>query len=1479
MKRALKIVGKVVLALLVTVYIAIALCNLSLVQSYLGTAASRHFSEQWGGTVRIGSLHVTPLGHIKLRDILLVNPSNDTIFQGESLYCHFDHFPVSDDGISFSRVRIRNAYYHLGYDSTGINLKYIFNYYARPHKPEDTTSSGPFVVRVKRLILDNVHYKQDLRHQSQYYARYDHGVNISHMDFTRIYGNFKDVRVEGPHVDCRIVHLECNEQSGFHLQDLSADVKVSDQMIATHNMELTTDNTHMRCDVVLDYNSWKSFSDNHIFDSVCFAVQMYEGTTIGLRDAAYWAPSLWGIDDKISLETDINGPLGNLSIDRLALSFGQHTHLTCHGSMIGLPHITQTAFNLDIQPACISTADLMALHQPHQTLFRLPKMVESLGLVELQAILHGSLQKGQLHMTLNSDAGALTADATTDYPDSPKNLHYHIRLQSDRLNTALLTGDSRLSSTALQATLRGSGTQPNQMTAEADIELRDAVVTHHTLAPFHAQIRLDRKRFNLHGDIDDALASLQVDGNGTLDGPNTAYNLHLNLRQCQITQLFEIKDTTHDIALATIADIDMQGLNPDQMRGTLAFHDTRIALDHKRHDIDDITVTLNEDHRHKTLHLQSLIAQANLSGYYEYRHLPRIGHLFLRHYLPADMVPATISEADSATLATTAFDVDIVWNDLHRLLTLWKPNLHIAPGSQLHGTYNHTESFKLVARFDSIRVGALRMQDLALSSHPVGESYGASCHIDLVDMSGLPLFSDLRIYGSTNATSSRLRINWDDDPGTTRDQGDIGLLIQHDSNGLHRLQVTDPTFYLRGQRWDIDCDDIILARQTLLMPHLAVCSNNGAISATATATPDGEASATAQFEHFSIDLIDSLLLSNKHIAVEGNVDGQVQMQRTERSATPYLLANLTIDSCTVNEQFLGTVDINSSLDLDREWLDINASSTLQSETGTQQPVRANGHITLNDNPQIDLDVHLDNFALATAAPLLSSFASRVDGTLSSDIQLTGPLSRPQVEGMAHIHNGLLHVDYTGVTYHCNDSVTLTNARVFVNDCHIYDQHGNLLIANGGIDYSNPDNLLIDLNVHSDRISVLNTQAHSNNPYGTLLASVDGTITGRAGAIAINATARTRQGSDIIIPVDNKLTSSEQDYIHFVTPNTLNELTETAPATTTNIPAISLAITITPDLMLHVPMDYNQLGVGINATGTGDLQLHTGAGNKTSLVGSYEFASGNLELSMLSLVEKNFSIEPGSSLIFPGDIHSVQFDVSAVYALRASVASLTGNETEIGQRNIPVQSIINLSGSLQDPSITFDLRFPNVDATTSEEIFAYIDRSNQRDMLNQTISLLAMGQFYSNSNNSQISSTATTSGYGVMAKSVGAIMSQMVKVVDIDFGYTAATDLTTEQFDIDISKSWDRFYFESTLGYGGESRNLNENADAHAVNNLVGDILVGYRLNPRLHLFVFNRTNTNDYTRIELPYKQGFGLKYTRDFNRWSDLFRKTASQP
>ena len=84
----------------------------------------------------------------------------------------------------------------------------------------------------------------------------------------------------------------------------------------------------------------------------------------------------------------------------------------------------------------------------------------------------------------------------------------------------------------------------------------------------------------------------------------------------------------------------------------------------------------------------------------------------------------------------------------------------------------------------------------------------------------------------------------------------------------------------------------------------------------------------------------------------------------------------------------------------------------------------------------------------------------------------------------------------------------------------------------------------------------------------------------------------------------------------------------------------------------------------------------------------------------------------------------------------------------------------------------------------------------------------------------------------------------------------------------ISKQWEKLYFESTLGYGNTGNNLENDFS----NVLVGDVEVGYKFNPYFRFYGFHRNNTSYYTRTELPYKQGLGIKLSKDFNNIYELF-------
>jgi hypothetical protein len=297
------------------------------------------------------------------------------------------------------------------------------------------------------------------------------------------------------------------------------------------------------------------------------------------------------------------------------------------------------------------------------------------------------------------------------------------------------------------------------------------------------------------------------------------------------------------------------------------------------------------------------------------------------------------------------------------------------------------------------------------------------------------------------------------------------------------------------------------------------------------------------------------------------------------------------------------------------------------------------------------------------------------------------------------------------------------------------------------------------------------------------------------------------------------------------------------------------------------MDFDQLGVNVNAVGQGDIQISIHNNNPPNILGDYEFTSGNFKLSLMQLVSKNFNIEEGSTINFPGNINDARFNLNAVYNLRTNLASLMNNSvsTITNDSYVQVQDVITLSGTLQDPSIKFDIRLPNAEQSVSEQVFSYIDKNNELEMLNQSISLLLLGSFSSVG----ASNDADEGGFNsisMITNTAGSLLSSMIKFVDVDIKYQAATTNQQSQLDVGISKRWNNLYFESTFGYSNNELELEQNS------TLVGDVEIGYKFNPYFDFYGFHRTNTSYYTRTELPYKQGLGVKLSKDFDSFYDLF-------
>ena len=1448
------------LGVLLTVYVAVAALNYSVVQSYLGTAASRYFSREWGCELHIGSLHAMPWDHLILDDVLLVAPRGDTIFRGDALRVRFRRFPFSNGELSsrldLDRVYLKNAYYHFEKYTDeeyggegGINLQFIIDYYSsRSNDEDDDTPGKPFAVNVRSLTLDNVHYKMDLPDYGEVWE--SPGVDIMHMEYLDIHGRFRNVHVVGPDVTVKIVKLSTTERSGFRVENVTGDVHVSPQDITVRGLDVETAHSHIMADTRMTYPDWMG-DYVHV---VQHEALVKEGTTVNLSDVAYWAPVLWGNDVQLRCDGSFGGKIDSIVVDRIWVGYGGATTAEVTARIMGLPDIEQTVFEVERLDVRGEESDMRRLEEGLAAKLGVD-IVEQLRRSEYLD-LHVQGQGGiwsdaAASVDLTCSLGNLRADIANRVGVRGRRLT--VEANSDGLGLAPL-GSEWLTHSGIA--LSAEAFLPNKINSVADIdgtarvELTNSVVRGNRLMPIDIDIKLAGGHADVEATSTDSLLQFDLACSADLGDSLNRYSADLRVDRLEgaAFKLTSEKYSTIGTRIAATAT----GNDIDALSGSVVARNTHVGPLH----LHEVRLDVDADGQQKTLRLDSDPMVATAYGTFSYANLPLMIQHLLATALPAELQvaqPLTPQELESIADNTLHFNAQ--WTDDGRFLRSVADGVVLARGTRISGSYNSAELLKTVLRSDSVRMGNLALHDIGLSSRLASEAYVVELETQTATIGKLELLSDAGLTLNSNSRRAIVGLKWGDATSTSR--GDLMLKLQE---GL--INVERSHFVVDSTPWTLAIDSLAIERDkylTLSGSGIELHSAGQKIEAAVRLQRKPSDCVELRFDHFDIGGPGRLLAQSAAIDITGQVDGHFNLYGL--AETPYFNANLTVGDCHINRQALGDVAVRSNWNAELNTLNLQLRS---------DQLAAQGWLDLGkEDPGLNFAVDFDSFDLSLAAPFMTAFTSRFEGMLHGNFDIGGTTAAPVVVGEALVENGALKVDATGVTYYFSDSIRFASNTVRLDRFKVLDPRGNIAYLDGAIRYSDLSDATLDLGVQTDNLLMLDLP-YGDSFFGTLLASARGTVRGKLDDLNIKVAATTRPGSSLSVPVNEQRQVKTQNYITFVDDRPVATREQDASRSNRSGINVELDLSINPDVKLNIPMDFTGVAVTVGATGTGDLHMNYDGVQTPQVLGSYEITNGTMKVSLLSVVDKNFTLESGSSLGFQGSVPDARFDMRAVYSQRVNLSTLTGSLSTLDntQKYIQVENVIAVSGTLQDPTISFDLRLPGADQSVEDEVFAYIDRNSERDMLNQTLSLLVSGNFYNVSGTDQGNPAA--SGLGSIASTLGGMMADMVNIVDINVDYRAATEMTNQQLDLNISKDWGRWYIESTLGYGGESREL----EASNTGGTVIDALLGYRLSPLVHLYAYNRTNTNDYTRMDLPYKQGVGLKLTKDFDRWGDLFRR-----
>lgn len=1468
-----KILRRTLGGILLSLYVLIALLNTSLVQSYLGAAVGSYFSKEWGGKVSIGAISVSPLSHVMLNKIELISPTNDTIYIGDRITCRFKQFPFHKGGLKFDRVLLRNGRYHfhsIKYPSgqMGTNLDFIIKYFA-PKEPKAIKDPQQppqhFVVEVGELRLRNIDYIQDLpEHPGA--PHFDHGVKIPHMRFWGTTAHFRKVRVDNDSITCRIVSLTTTEDGGQHVVDLSADVEVSPHVIRATNLDLQTDDSRVFLDAQLLYHGWKAMGD--YCRNVRHEVVLKEGTEVNLRDAAFWAPVLWGVNCKVAVKGHAYGPVADLHADKMVINIGQSTHLLVDGSITGLPHIQHTTLDVAVTDFHANYADLAPIQYPDLAHFVLPAIVEQMGIIDLSATMQGGMSNCQAMVNVNSLIGDLEAKAAIAYDSAKHDYAYFGVVDSRTLGVRTLLPNEWVSRTGMHLSFEGVGFSPQSMVASLEGRLYDTHFRGNELARTILSADIANQEISADIQLNDTLINLDLSAAANLD--RQTFSAVLSLQHAQLSRLNLVKSDSN-IAVTTQLDLRSHSFSLDSLTGHLSLQHTRCDIGSRHIAMRNLALDAQNHNGYRDINLSCDWAQAAINGYFEYDHVPLIIRDFCLRYVPTYYNPYFASDSiNLLPLAADNISIDIEWLDTTNGFSQLVPAVAIAPGTTFHGSYNYTDALKMVLRSQHLTLGGITLHDVGVNTSTPNENFQLRAKAGSLSLADRDLIENIRLNAGLGSHISTIALQWDDDAKTVNNQGDLEFFLTS-TPADNKIMVTHPTFYTLGQRWTVVCPNgILFNRDRLLIDNLKVYGLGQSANIMALLSGSDNDYIKAAFSDFVLDDISPILLPGDALKVQGTLDGLFLLKGLH--STPYFDASLMVNNCFINGQPAGQVTIDTKYKASEKKLMADLVAHHNHDGHDHKPLEVHGDVVLNQtSPLLNFNIALDEVDLKTLRPTIATFSSDIQGMVSGDVSLQGSLQAPLLHGRLNVGNGLLSLTPTGVTYYFNDAFEIDNNKLTLTDFAIHDKLGNTVMVNGHLMLTANQMLDLDLDIDTKRVLALDKEMLEGETfYGRLLVQAKGSVTGPVNNLAILASASTLPGSEIFVPIDNTRQVQENEFITFIQPNRPARTTGTAaaPSASNSNVDIRLNLQVTPGLKLHLPMDFDQLEANVNAVGRGDIQVVLRNNQPLDILGDYEFVSGSFSLALMQLITRNFTIEEGSTLNFPGNINDARFNINAVYNIRANLASLMSNYTSnTNDSYVQVQDVIKVSGTLQDPSIKFDIRLPNSEQSVSEQVFSYLDRNNELEMLNQSVALLVLGQF-TPTGAAATSNTDNINSVSLVANTAASILTGLVKVVDVNFKYQASNSNLNPmgQFDLGISKSWNKFYFESIFGYG----NVNS-LDIDQANTLVGDVKVGYRFNPYFDFYGFHRTNTSYYTRTELPYKQGIGVELSKDFDNLRDL--------
>lgn len=1454
------------------------------IQDYAARKVAQYFSQELDTEITIGNLKLSYTGNLVLKDFNIKTPQGAQLASFNDFTANLNRFSINKKKVNIGLLKLSGAKLSfVKQDSVSSNLDFLTEYFSSEEEP----AQSPYSIYCNRIVIESSRLKyKDLSglKDTVNYKFNSFGLQASRFlsttDTTGIM--FNDLYFNSPGL--------------FNVDHLTAGIGVSEQWMGIKQFKLKTDRSEMNFSTVLHYDSLAQLKRPFAHDISLKAE--FENFAIIPAEFESIIPELKKLENTVFLEGNIKGKLKKPILRKLSFKALPYASFNVQGNITDVDSITDAYMEFDVDEVFLNpSASEKLVNKFTDNDFQLSSQIKNLGKINAHGNFRGKIDDFYSDAVFKTAAGDIVTDLEVWKKKSGK-IAYKGEVKARDFDLGMVMDDNTYGYVGISAVLDGYGLD-KYASANLDVTIDSVLINNRRYNNIGITGMYDREVFDGVVDIQSKRLKLTANGKANFRDTLPHYVALVKMPYANLKSMGVLDENYEGIpVVSTSIMLQMEGDNADNLHGWIRAKDTRWAKREEQIVMDSMKLKIDgEEEKNQKISLKSDYIDAQVSGHFSFSDLKKD-----MKYLISGGLPELAGEMDPVEQQQKKrkehylnFRVDV--KKTKKITAMFMPQLRISPGTYIAGTFlPDQQKIELEGNSNYMLLGGLKFRDITLDEIPE-QDLGLHLYADRIEIEDTIGIDRFNFKTRAVQDSMHFRVHWDDYSKEDLNKGDISGSFCLSDFPRYQLLFDQSYFKTNDTLWNIksgrsiDFDSTSIAVDNFWLGNKYQSLNiDGSVSA------DSTDELLVHFNNLNISNIDPFTHPKK-LDFDGKISGDFKAKDLY-SKHPTFTSDLRIDSIGFNHKHLGDAIIQSGWVDTARALQAKVEILYKGNIGVSYPLKVEGlYYPRRDTSNFDFDLSLNKFKLQTLAGYLEGFTSYFRGYASGEMSFEGDLEDPELLGKIRLQRTVMKINYLNTIYSFTDTVKFRNNEIVFNDVAINDNNkvatrGNKAFLNGRISHENFKNLRLDLTIDVEDLTMLNTSYSTGEMYyGTAIASGKIDINGPTHDVKLDAVAKAKKGTKLYIPLSSTEEASQTDYISFIDHSDTAQNINFQQKRRENVKGLKMNfdMEVTPDAQVQIIFD-ERMGDVIKARGRGDLELSIDTRGEFSMYGNYEIQKGDYLFTLQDIINKPFDIEKGSSISWSGNPYDAKIDLDAVYNTEARLYDLVSylDSSDIYKKRRPVNCVIHLSGDLMSPDIKPDIQLPDADEITRQllktTLYVNANQVNRQEMNRQFVGLLVLGSFFPPSNMSSTgggsvgdyaSIGGTINSTELISNQLSNWLSQISDDFNIGLDYQPGDEISSEKVKVALSTQLfdDKVSISTNVGVGGNEVNQ-QTTEEEETSNIVGDVNVEYKWTNKLRIRAFNRHNNTSYLEESGPYTQGVGVFFRREFDSFSELFRK-----